>query len=87
MADFRLQIYTQQETVFDGDVTSLVAPGEDGSLGVLARHAPLLTTLGKGRLTVRKGSEMTYYRMSGGFLEVHNNHATVLADELAEVGP
>ena len=82
MADFTLQIYTQEKMVFDGEVTSLRVPGVDGYLGVLAHHAPLLCNLGEGKVTLRKGHEITEHRISGGFLEVQNNQATILADKL-----
>ena len=62
-------------------MTSLQVPGSEGYLGVLAHHAPLITALRPGRLDVRdaKGA-MQSYAVSGGFLEVSNNRATVLAD-------
>ena len=53
MPSFHLQIISPQRVEFDGDVESLVAPGEDGYLGVLTSHAPLLTTLKDGSLTFR----------------------------------
>ena len=84
MADFQLEIYTQEKQVLDEKVTSLVAPGADGYVGVMANHAPLLATLGKGNLTVRTGNQQRKFKVSGGFLEVHANHATILADSLTE---
>ena len=82
MSTYQLQIVTQERIVFDGEVTSLIAPGEMGYLGVLAQHAPLLAALGKGELTVRaKGGTMTG-SLEGGFLEVQNNVATILADRV-----
>jgi F-type H+-transporting ATPase subunit epsilon len=80
MADFKLQVVTPERIVLDETVSSIVAPGALGYLGVLAHHAPLLTTLSSGRLTVRRADESREYRMAGGFLEVSNNVATVLCD-------
>lgn len=82
MADFHVQIFTQEKMLFEGEVSSLIAPGAEGYLGVLAHHAPLVTTLGDGTLTLRQDKEVTEYHISGGFLEVHDNQATVLADRL-----
>lgn len=82
MADFHVQIFTQEKMLFEGEVSSLVAPGAEGYLGVLAHHAPLVTTLGDGTLTLRQAKEITEYQISGGFLEVHDNQATILADRL-----
>jgi F-type H+-transporting ATPase subunit epsilon len=83
--EFRLQVYTQERKVIDEPVTSIIAPGEDGYLGVLADHAPLITTLGDGTLTIRRGETEREFHVSGGFLEVVENVATVLADSLREV--
>ena len=82
MADYQLKINTQEKKVFEGAVTSLIVPGSEGYLGVLANHAPLLALLGQGKLTIRKGAETSEFQISGGFLEVHHNQATILADSL-----
>ena len=79
---FRLQVFTQEKKVLDEAVTSLVAPGAEGYFGVLADHAPLIASLGKGTLTVSAGSGEHKYTISGGFLEVSQNQATILADSL-----
>jgi len=86
MADFKLQVVTPERIVLDEMVASIIAPGALGYLGVLAHHAPLLTTLSSGRLTVRRADEIREYRIAGGFLEVSNNVATVLCDSLEATG-
>ena len=78
---FKLQVFTQEKKILDEAVTSIQVPGEDGYLGVLADHAPLITTLGTGTLTVTRENQVKTMKVSGGFLEVVNNVATVLADE------
>jgi len=86
MADFQLQIITPERRVFDRTVMSLVAPGGLGYLGVLAYHAPLLTTLVRGELRVTEAPGREFvYEIDGGFLEVSSNVATVLADGLTPV--
>jgi len=87
MADFQLQIYTQQSKAFDAPVTSIVVPGESGYLGVLAHHAPLVATLGRGTLTIRQQAGESCYYLSGGFLEVHGNVATLLVEEFKPSAP
>ncbi|MBN1867952.1 F0F1 ATP synthase subunit epsilon [Candidatus Sumerlaeota bacterium] len=84
MSVFHLQIVSPQRVEFDGEVESLVAPGEEGYVGVLANHAPLLTTLGKGNLSAREASgEEIQCRIEGaGFLEVYDNNAVVLAERI-----
>jgi F-type H+-transporting ATPase subunit epsilon len=61
----------------------LIAPGADGELGILARHAPLMTSLKPGELkvTLADGRTTSHIVISGGFLEVsHAGSVTVLAD-------
>ncbi len=81
MAEFTFRLVTPQRIVFEGPVLSIQAPGSEGYLGVLAHHAPLITALKEGRLEMRDPSgRVTAYRVGGGFLEVSNNVASVLAD-------
>ena len=88
MADkgFQLTVLTEEKAVIDERVLSLIAPGSEGDLGVLRNHAPLVTGLRPGRLTVTDlNQESTEFALSGGFLEVSNNTATILADALESV--
>jgi F-type H+-transporting ATPase subunit epsilon len=83
--EYQLQIFTQEKKIYDGAVVSIIVPGADGYLGVLANHAPLLAALGKGKLTVKTNAGQSEYMIAGGFLEVRNNVATLLVDRLVEV--
>jgi F-type H+-transporting ATPase subunit epsilon len=78
---FHLSILTPEQAVFDGDVEYVEAPGSEGYFGVLAHHAAMVTALASGTLTVRytDGKEERW-QVDGGFFEVSNNRATVLAD-------
>ena len=81
---FELSILTPERTVFEGTVQYVQVPGTEGYLGVLAHHAALVTALASGTLTVRKGDGVEErWQVSGGFFEVSNNRATVLADALS----
>lgn len=82
---FRLQVFTQEKKVVDELVTHVQAPGADGSFGVLADHAPLIAALGQGNLSITSAEGTRTMDLSGGFMEVSNNMATVLADSLTEV--
>ena len=76
-----LEIITAERQVFSDEVDMVVAPGIDGQLGILPRHAPLMTMLKPGELTVRKaGEEDMYVAVSGGFMEVLGNRVSILAD-------
>ncbi|HUU46292.1 MAG TPA: F0F1 ATP synthase subunit epsilon [Acidobacteriota bacterium] len=81
MATYHLSIVTPEETVFDQEIVSLIVPGVKGYLGVLAHHAPLITPLQPGKITIRLPDESELIlAVAGGFLEVANNKATILAD-------
>ena len=76
-----LEIITAERSVYSGEVDMVIAPGLDGLLGILPKHAPLMTVLKPGELTVKKsGEEDMYVAVSGGFMEVIGNRVSVLAD-------
>jgi F-type H+-transporting ATPase subunit epsilon len=75
-----VEIVTAERKLYSGEADAVQAPGSEGELGILPRHAALLTTLTPGALSIRlAGAEETIF-VSGGFLEVSNNNVTVLAD-------
>ena len=76
----KLDIVTIERLAFSGDVDMVIAPGVQGELGILPRHAPLITALGAGELRFKHGAEEQIFAIGGGYLEVLNNHVTVLAD-------
>jgi len=67
-------VISPERAVFEGPAESVVAPAFDGLVGILPRHAPFMTLLGTGTLTVRQagGAEGTasQFRVAGGFLQV-----------------
>ena len=75
-----LQVVTAERIIINEDVDSVVAPGSDGELGILPRHAPLLSGLKPGELRFRRGGDENYLAIGGGFIEVLNNKVIVLAD-------
>ena len=80
MARFTLTIVTAESQVFSEEADSLVAPGIEGQLGILPNHAPLMTQLQPGEMTVRVGNDEVVMAVAGGFMEVLNNRVTILAD-------
>ena len=70
----RLEIITPDTSLYSGDASSIVAPGIDGSLGILDNHASIITTLAKGtiKVTEANGNDLTF-DVNGGVLEVNNN--------------
>lgn len=83
---FALQILTPRKRVFSGEVTSLVAPGEVGYLGILSNHAPLVTTLVPGKVTFRDpaGGTRVMQSLGEGLLEVQKTRAVLLLDDVTE---
>ncbi|MBK7369643.1 MAG: ATP synthase F1 subunit epsilon [Candidatus Eisenbacteria bacterium] len=80
---FELSILTPEQAVFEGTVEYVEAPGSEGYFGVLANHAALITALTAGSLKARlAGGAEEKWQVSGGFFEVSNNKATVLADDV-----
>ena len=77
----RVLVMTSQQRVFEGEAEQVNAPGGDGELTILPRHAPLLTTLKLGLMRVRVRGEDEGIFVAGGFLEVNDNVVTVLADD------
>ena len=80
MAPIRLEIVTAERLVYSEEIDVLVVPGVEGELGILPSHAPLLTALKPGEIRLVKDGDETYMAVSGGFIEVLGNKATILAD-------
>ena len=77
----QVEIVTGERVVFqEQDVDMVLAPGADGALGILPRHAALFSLLAAGELVVRKGADEQHLAVFGGFLEVAHNRVMVLAD-------
>jgi F-type H+-transporting ATPase subunit epsilon len=82
MADLHFELVTPEQSVRSEDVHMVVVPGSEGDFGVMAGHAPVMTTLKDGELAVYRtaGAEPEKIKVSGGFAEVGDNGLTVLAE-------
>jgi F-type H+-transporting ATPase subunit epsilon len=80
MATFHFDLVAPERVLFSGDVDQVDLPGSEGDFGVLAEHAPLVTTLRPGILTIRSGGGELRVVVSGGFAEVGPGGLNVLAD-------
>ncbi len=85
MAQIHLEVVTPSGPVVSDDVDIVTAPGFGGVFGVLANHAPFLSTIKIGTLTYKKDEKTETLMISGGFCEVSNNKITFLV-EAAEQG-
>ncbi|NWC96250.1 MULTISPECIES: F0F1 ATP synthase subunit epsilon [unclassified Pseudomonas] len=78
---FHCDIVSAEGEIFSGQIESVIAHGELGDLGINFGHAPLITSLKPGPITLTKlGGEKEVFYISGGFLEVQPNMVKVLAD-------
>jgi F-type H+-transporting ATPase subunit epsilon len=76
-----VEIVTQEKLIFsEPEADMIVIPASEGEMGVLPRHAPVLTTLGFGELIVRKGRAEERFAIYGGVVDVRPDKVVVLAD-------
>ena len=80
---FKLSIVSPARVLYSREVKSVVVPGSEGYLGILSHHAPLITALMPGKITITETDDkQRKAAVSGGFLEVSGNVATILADSV-----
>ncbi len=76
-----VEIVAPDRKVFSGEAAGVQAPGVEGSFEVRTGHAPMIAAFGIGPLALRlPAGDKIFYATSGGFLEVLDNHVTVLAE-------
>jgi F-type H+-transporting ATPase subunit epsilon len=78
-------LVSPERELFSGDVDQVDAPGSEGDFGVLAGHAPFMTTLKEGRVHVHDDGEVKVYEVHGGFADVTPQGLTILAEKADEV--
>ena len=81
----RCEIVSQDRTVYSDDVDIVVLPGAAGEMGILPKHAPVLTTLKYGVIRIRKSGKEDIFTVAGGIAEVQPEVVTVLADAAENV--
>jgi F-type H+-transporting ATPase subunit epsilon len=78
-----IEIITPDKKIFEGEVTSAQFPGSNGSFEVLNNHAPIISSLDKGALKVKKtNGEQVTFQVDGGVVEVLKNKIIVLAESV-----
>ena len=82
MADLHFELVTPDRLVASDDVYMVVVPGTEGESGIMAGHAPYMTTLKNGDIAVYRtqGSQPERIQVTGGFAEVSDKGLTVLAE-------
>lgn len=79
---YHAQLLTPEGSRFDGDVVSVRVPGSNGNFQMLHNHAPIVSSLGIGKITIKQeGENELNFAVSGGFVEMSENHLTILAEK------
>ncbi|MFC3080341.1 ATP synthase F1 subunit epsilon [Phenylobacterium terrae] len=85
MADkLHFSLVSPERELFSGLVDQVDAPGSEGDFGVLANHAPFMTTLREGRVVVHDGGSRRAFDVRGGFADVTPQGLTILAESATE---
>lgn len=79
----KLEIITPDQSVYTGEVSSVILPGVNGQFQILKDHAPLVSTLAKGNLVIEANGKNQVMVVDGGVVEVLNNKVLVLAEAVA----
>jgi F-type H+-transporting ATPase subunit epsilon len=75
-----VSVISPERVLFEGEASSVVAPGYDGELGILSGHAPLMTVLGNGVLRLEGAGAGARFQVQGGFLQVVDNVVRVVTE-------
>ena len=78
----QVTVISPEASMFDGEADAVVVPAYDGEVGILPHHAPLMTLLGEGTLTVRRADSVSRFYVRGGFLQVVDNRVRVVAEHV-----
>lgn len=81
----KCEIVSQDRQVFNGEAEMVVIPGAAGQMGILPHHAPVLTSLNYGIITVKTKSGEEHFTVTGGIAEVQPDQVTILADAAENV--
>ena len=79
----KLEIVTPDEKIYSGEVKLVQVPGSDGSFEILKNHAPIISTLGKGKVKiVEEDDKIIYFEIDKGVIEVNKNKIILLAEKI-----
>lgn len=79
---FLVQLITPEKVILSDYFTMAVVPGDQGDMGILAHHMPLITTLRSGLIKIYQNDTIVQqFYINGGFAHINNNECSVLADE------
>jgi F-type H+-transporting ATPase subunit epsilon len=79
-------LVSPERDLFSGEVDQVDAPGSEGDFGVLAGHAPFMTALREGFVTIHEGDKVHRFELKGGFADVTPEGLTILAEHARDAG-
>jgi len=77
----KVSVISPESVLFEGEVSSVVAPAYDGEVGILTNHAPMMTLLGTGSLRLGGNSADKRFNIEGGFLQVVDNNVRIVTEK------
>ena len=80
----QLEIITPDKKVYSGKVNVVQVPGSKGLFEVLEYHAPIISTLERGRIKIVEGNTELFFNINGGVIEVKNNQVIILAESIVQ---
>jgi F-type H+-transporting ATPase subunit epsilon len=75
-------VISPEAAIFDGEADAVTAPAYDGQVGILPRHAPFTTLLGRGPLVITSGTTRHRFEVNGGFLQTVHNTVRIVAEQV-----
>ncbi len=78
----QVTVISPEASMFDAEADAVVAPAYDGEVGILSNHAPFMTLLGSGTLTIRRAGSVSRFAVRGGFLQVVDNRVRVVSEDV-----
>jgi F-type H+-transporting ATPase subunit epsilon len=82
MSTFKAKILTPEGSIFEGEVSGVQMPGTQGSFEIKTNHAPIVSTLQAGTVTVRSTDGEQVFHITGGMVEAAANELTLLAESV-----
>ena len=84
MSSFNVSVVTQVKKILEQEAGYLRLRTSEGDIGILPNHAPFVAELSMGKMEIESPNKdrRDIYFLSGGFLEISNNQATIIADEI-----
>jgi len=77
-----IEIISPEKQLFAGNITIVQLPGALGSFEIMENHAPIISTLTKGKIKVKEtNGTITFFEISGGIIEASNNEVKVLVEK------